>query len=240
MGRSIARFYILCLLIFPSLAGANVSELHRLFSQGFDALYERNLCGQNTLRLVDSAKQQGIDLKGANIIRLFNRDGTELDQVSAFQAREGGGLIPEMAEIYVTRTPLGIRYKKRVPQGVRLRYVGIERWMFHAFLEYRGCIFDFDFTNQPTVVPTAGYVSANLFPPSEGYFNQHRDELSMFAPKKYDDFFEFVRNDYLLEITPLESDGTPGPTMKMDLREYLRQLSLEPNTAGCPDAIPVL
>ena len=134
-----------------SVAFAEPSDSERLmdlFTKAFNDpnFYQCNRCGQNILNLVDAAHREGIPLKNAVIINLAHRSHTELDQVVALKARTSGTSHSRFAKAQPTSPP------------------STRGWAFHhTILDVDGKIFDFDFMNEPRVLPTEKYLKEMFF-----------------------------------------------------------------------------
>lgn len=215
MQHNFLRLITLVLILVPQLGLASVEKLTTLFKENFNVLYEQNYCGKNIQAFVELAYARGIDLAPGHVVLITNKGQTEIDPIVGFQAREAGGFIPEAEKEYVQWTHYGVRYKKPVPPDVRLRFPGVTKWSsHHAIFEYQDVIFDFDFTNEPRVVPTKSYVRAMFFPRSENDYLRNRSLLGFFSGENYRDFIRLVKENYLFELIP--TTGRSGKILAVD------------------------
>jgi hypothetical protein len=118
----------------PSWASpAILKKLTGLFEANFAKGYTPGRCGQNIQLFARTAKNSGLDISSGYIVEIVNRGSSLFGMVNAELARESGRASGE------TRLP------------------GESNWEYHAILMYDGRIFDFDFTNEPSVLPASDY-----------------------------------------------------------------------------------
>jgi hypothetical protein len=133
-------FIILSILIgYVEVQAADIEKLQNLFENNFQTFYEEKRCGKNIERFVRAAIESGIDLSGAEVVKIENSGGDTFGLVAAHQAR--------YAEQSVEK-PLGIDMN----------------WYFHVVLLADGYVFDFDFRNQPTLLDLRSYLDQNFIP----------------------------------------------------------------------------
>lgn len=121
------------------------STMSEVFASTFRTTYVANQCGTNIMNLVKQASQAGVDVSNASIVQITNKGNFNFGMVGAFQAREEGP-----------------RYQTPV-NGFKFA-PGLTSWYFHVVLEQDGLIFDYDFGNEPLVLPAAAYFEAMLLP----------------------------------------------------------------------------
>lgn len=202
----LSPFLVLIAFFVTPLAGAaDKHPLTELFEQSFDSeVYEQRFCGRNIMRFVDLAEARGLDLRGAAIIRIENAGVSNFGMVKAFLAREGGAVIREPREN-------GKPY--------RHYHAGETNWYMHVILDYRGIIYDFDFTNEPRVLKKSDYFRAMFLPETAAARKKHAARIGQ---------------DYSVTVLPVsqylaakkERRNPPAPSGKMTLLEYLRMRQL--------------
>lgn len=125
---------LIALILFSTSLVAS-PLLKKEFTDTFVSHYVNNKCGQNIMNLVRRASGKGVDMSKAKIIKLT-----------------GGGYIMQalFARNEGTRLPS--------PIGDIVFSPGVSPMYFHVVLEKDGLIYDFDYGNQPTVVPVKKYL----------------------------------------------------------------------------------
>lgn len=125
--------------------------LQSLFEQRFETHYEEGKCGQNILGLVEAAR--GLAIADAQVLLIENRGFSVFGMVNVESAREAGRAIR--------------------PQPARrpFREAGERNWYHHVILVFDGMVYDFDFTNRPTVLPVRDYLERMFLDedPKPGY-----------------------------------------------------------------------
>lgn len=146
---------IFFLLSFKAFA-ADLTGVSNLFAQTFwNSHYEERYCGKNIETLVAKAVNARLDLSNAQIIGISDAGGWMAGMVNALQAREAGLLI----------TP------SRVSP---MRHPGERNWYFHVVLLVEGRVMDYDFTNQPRVIPLNDYLHEMFIPKAKRYDRQYK------------------------------------------------------------------
>ncbi len=192
------KSWILLLCFFSQSLLASVPELSGLLKQTFTTHYESGRCGQNILRLLSSADKNGINLGNANIVEITNGGYSVFGLVNVEQARESGRRNPDVNSPF-----------RNLP--------GERNWYHHVVLEMDGFIFDFDFTNSPTVLSKTQYFELmflkELTQAQGGNFYVGRDEKMKDYKIEFYDAIDGLR---------ASENRTVGPKKtKMNLREYL-------------------
>jgi hypothetical protein len=142
--KLISALFILAYSL-SSLA-ADLAGISRIFSNTFwTSHYEERYCGKNIEKLVKKSMDARLDLRDAYIVEITDPVGRMFGMVNALQARESGRLI-EPARTSPARHP------------------GESNWYFHAVLLVNGRIMDYDFTNQPTILPLNHYLHQMFIP----------------------------------------------------------------------------
>lgn len=118
---------------------ADLPALTALFESRFVSGYVSGKCGVNIMELLAAAQKEGVDTSGARIVQIVDQDGSFMGLINVELARLSGRMI---------RPP--------IPGGPS-HEPGERNWYHHVILEAEGHILDFDFTNEPTVLPTAEY-----------------------------------------------------------------------------------
>lgn len=130
------------------LFAADFDRLRVLFLEHFWSKYEARKSVENIENFVREAIRQGIDVKGAELVRIQNQGFESYGLISAFQAREKSSVLKE--------------------QGSALGYAEIPvNWTSHAFLLVDNRVFDFDFRNQPTILDIGSYINEMFIPKSK-------------------------------------------------------------------------
>ena len=115
------------------------TELVKHFTSTFNSNYEASRCGDNILQLLERAEKLQINLNGARIIEITNTGNSVFGMVNAEFARESGRLNPQYPASGFRNLP------------------GETNWFHHVVLEKDGLIYDYDFGNNPKVVPVRTY-----------------------------------------------------------------------------------
>lgn len=155
----LAASYV-CLQI--PIAKANVPELKKIFEKTFSTHYAQGGCMNNIMRLVKEAQLKSIDLRRAQVLEIKNTGFSVFGRLNAELARDSGS---------------------PAPAGSAFRYLaGETNWSYHVVLELDGYIFDYDFTNAPTVLPKEKYAELMFLqerPREEGgrFFSRREDKL---------------------------------------------------------------
>ena len=172
-----AKFFSAALLLcFSSqVLAADLAGINRIFSSTFwTSHYEERFCGKNIEKLVRKSIEARLDLSDAYIVEITDVSGYMFGMVNALQAREGGRLI----------TPARTN-PERLP--------GEKNWYFHAVLLVNGKVMDYDFTNQPTVLPFNQYMT-HMFIPAD----KHKDAKFKMNKMKGYKVTLFPAEDYIL------------------------------------------
>lgn len=114
---------------------SETAKLQELFQRAYYSDYEPGRCGQNIMGLLDAARKTGIDSRSARMIVIRNEGTSAFGMVNAENARGG----------YHIRTG-----KQLPPRDTN--------WYHHVILEMDCLVFDFDFMNEPTVIPLGQYL----------------------------------------------------------------------------------
>ena len=139
------------LFLSSLIHAADLEALNRLFLQHYrGSFYQQNRCGTNTETFVRVALREQVNLDGAYLIQLENKGGSNFGLVGALFAREQGRLI-----------------SANPPKGMPEREPGTANWEYHAFIVADGYVFDFDFDNNPRVVPFLDYLREMFIPASK-------------------------------------------------------------------------
>ena len=132
-------FFVLTVLLMvfsPRGAQSNSFEprsLELIFKERFFDNYEANQCGKNIMSFLDAARVENVDASRAQILEITNPGNSVFGMVNAERARGG-------------------------PRGPQEK-----NWYHHVILELDCHIFDFDFENEPTVVPLSEYFERMFF-----------------------------------------------------------------------------
>jgi hypothetical protein len=149
---------------------------------------------------LSSANKDGINLANANIVEITNAGFSVFGMVNVEQARESGRRNPDPTSLW-----------RNLP--------GERNWYHHVVLEMDGFIFDYDFTNSPTVLSKKQYFDSMFF--NELRSNQGGDFYVGREEKMKDYRIEFY--DAIDGLNSFEN-RTRGPAKtKMTLSEYLEQ-----------------
>lgn len=137
------------LFLMSNAHAADLDGFSTLFAQHYKgSFYKQNKCGENIETLIRVALKQGIDVSGAELIYLENTGSWNFGLIDAHRAREQGPFVdPEVRE-------------ERKP--------GQTNWEFHIFLLVEGRVLDFDFDNQPKILPLNQYIPEMFFKYTDG------------------------------------------------------------------------
>ena len=116
-----------------------LSQLRTLFSDHFYSGYTEGRCGENILQFLELSRRNRLDLSQAQVLVIENKGYSVFGMVNVEKAREAGSAI------------------RPTPSRAPLREVGERNWYHHVVLVYDGHVFDFDFTNEPTVTTVSTY-----------------------------------------------------------------------------------
>ncbi len=163
---------------------AVVSEFTRTFQSG----YREGKCGINIEQLLIRLRDQGVDLGRARVGVITN----EGYRFSVIHRRNSGDeLLP-------------------VPSG-DIRFVpGVFNFSHHVVLQYDGNIFDYDFGNEPTVLPLKAYIKKMFW-----------DEPAVADSSVLEKLSE--RMDYEISFLPAEEylkTLSAGDAAKLDLSDF--------------------
>lgn len=125
-----------------SAFAADVAAITTQFRASFrdDSIYTDGRCGPNLTRFIDLLKTKRIDIQGLQILAIKDRGFNSLEGAHPYLARERGNL----------------RISGPCP-GRPVRPPGEAEWFHHLVLVAEGTVFDFDYTNNPTVVALNDY-----------------------------------------------------------------------------------
>lgn len=129
---------LLLICNIPNTLGAN-KLLNKMFHEFFYTSYKSSECIENIKNFTKKAQQYQIDLKEAKILEISNRGFVGFGFINAEFARASGNL------------------NKQYPKLGFRRHPGEKNWKFHYVLQYKNHIYDFDFGNEPRVLPTSEY-----------------------------------------------------------------------------------
>lgn len=153
------------LLAFALLAPTPSFSIQRgrladLFGKRFYSHYKAGKCGDNIMRLLDAARDAGIDARDARMLVIENKGISGLGLVNVALARGGSH----------------VRTGEQLPASAR-------NWYHHVILELDCLVYDFDFTNEPKVLPLRRYLQ-------EMFLNQRPAAGQVFVGKesKLDDY----------------------------------------------------
>lgn len=138
-------------------------QWQEVFERVFLRDYRVGRCGGNILELLREAKRQGLDLRGAQVVRLKNEGNSVFGLVNAEWARESG-----------TKSPT---FPKKGPS----RLPGEKNWDFHVFLKRSNQVYDLDFGNDPWVPSGKDYLEKMFLeeaPPGKGHYVGRARKLS--------------------------------------------------------------
>jgi hypothetical protein len=108
---------------------ADFRDIEAVFVRAWDTDYTENRCGPNIEQFVARLQREGISIEGAEVVEITNTGGSLFGMLNAERSR--------------TDNP---------------RFSTQERnWFHHVVLLAEGHVFDFDFMDQPTVLPVAEY-----------------------------------------------------------------------------------
>lgn len=133
------KLLFFCLLQLSISVAFADPELIKHFSKTFNSNYEAGRCGDNILQLLERAEKLQINLNGARIIEITNTGNSVFGMLNVEFARESGRLNPQ--------------YPASGPRNLP----GERNWYHHVVLEKDGLIYDYDFGNDPKVVPVKTY-----------------------------------------------------------------------------------
>ncbi len=180
---------VLVLAVTQSDRAAAAPALEALFQNRFETHYQERRCGDNILGLVRAARDQGIALEEARILMIENMGYSTFGMINVELARGSG--------------------KAGAP--------GETNWYHHVILESEGRIYDFDYTNQPTVMGVREYFERMFL-----------DEAKDVQPAFYHVGRENKLKDYTVEqhaaLPYIEAISRRQPTPKpltARLRQYL-------------------
>lgn len=144
MRKTILQTWVVGVLYFSAGASAlanpeTLSALTELFHSRFRTGYVANQCGSNISHFVQTALSQNLEISDAQVVMIENKGWSVFGMVNAELAREEG---PKIANA--------------VAGGPQF-HPGETNWYHHFILIYDGHVFDFDFTNKPTVLPAQEY-----------------------------------------------------------------------------------
>jgi hypothetical protein len=176
-------------LFSVSAAFANHREIEAVFVRAWSTDYTENRCGPNIEKFVTRLAREGVALEKAEVVEITNLGGSLFGMLNAERGR--------------TDNP---------------RFTTEERnWYHHVVLLADGYIFDFDFMDQPTVLPVAEYFEQmfleeipNPYPPTD-YIGRETKlkeyEVKLYPAEKYTtrggrDQFEKFRLGEFLERSP--------------------------------------
>ncbi len=77
-------FYLFIFLISRASFAADIKVLTQIFQQNYNTFYHARTCGQNIGRLVEEARKQNVDLKGAYVLKV---EGGGFLETSGFYTR---------------------------------------------------------------------------------------------------------------------------------------------------------
>ena len=172
--QALISSFLLTVFSFESFA-ADLPALIRQFEVEYFTHYQSGKCGQNILSFLDRAKANRLDLEGAQIIRIEDKNAAWFGMVNAERARQSGRRIPSS------------------PNSAPLFEEGERNWYHHVILEADGYVVDFDFTNEPKVLPTVPYFEEMFLDESS---NPPKGALTVGRQNKLD--------GYELTLTPAE------------------------------------
>jgi hypothetical protein len=121
--------------LLPAQAFAS-PELKDEFRSSFYTHYVEGKCGQNVKNLLERARTSGADLRGARVVVIRNKG-----YMLSVTHRRNSGKEKLAAPKY------GIRFAP-----------GIRNFYFHVALEKDGEIYDYDFANEPLILPAKEYI----------------------------------------------------------------------------------
>lgn len=183
----VRSFLIATLLLFTHTAFAS-PQLAEEFKSTWVSGYKAGQCGQNIMDLLNRAQAKGIDVSNARIVS-FNNDGYLLSVMH----RRGAGVPLEK------------------PIGDIRSAPGIRNFYFHAVLEKDGLIYDYDFGNEPQIVPIQDYIRRMFW--EEPFPKQ---KYIIYDPLK-------EREDYLIEFISAKDylNGVEKPASEtQDLSDF--------------------
>jgi hypothetical protein len=124
----------------PQLASADSARSRSLeanFKTSYFSAYEEGRCGDNILGFLTA--NRGLGLTDAKVLMIENKGYSVFGMLNVERAREAGGMI------------------RPQPARAPFRKEGEKNWYHHVVLLFEGRIYDFDFTNEPVVLPVAQY-----------------------------------------------------------------------------------
>lgn len=135
----LSKFVFLLLFINNVSFAQKNPELLRQFKNDFKKHYVENQCGSNILGFLRRAESKGVKVQNAHILEITNKGFSLFGLINAEFARESGRLNPDSDNDGFRNLP------------------GETNWYHHVVLEMDGEIYDFDFGNNPVVVPVKAY-----------------------------------------------------------------------------------
>ncbi len=176
------------------------SEAKQYFQEVFFTHYTPRKCGENILNFIAYTHKKGIDLSQAHILKLTNTRYSVFGMLNAEYAREAG------------------RINHEFPKSGLQNHPGESNWHQHIILEIEGHIYDFDFSNEPTVLTVQEYF--------EKMFLQEKTKAEngeFFVGRK-----EKLEN-YQVEVLPaldsyfaIQNKESYPESVKLSLGEYLK------------------
>jgi hypothetical protein len=169
------HFLFLCLALVTAAIPAQASpEAAKAFQETFLTGYRSGRCGANILKLLEKIRAEGGDISRMNVVEIRNPGFTDLGMVNAEWVRNEGRPLPlKTKDIWLSP--------------------GSRNWYFHVVLESSGEIYDFDFGNEPTVLPVRDYVEKMFLQEQsgEGGLSSHQPEKKL--------------KDYTVNLIPAEA-----------------------------------
>ncbi len=132
-------FLILSFLISSSVTAADLGALTSLFRKEFNPGYTEGKCGENVQGFVKKAQQLGINIQGVLLLEI----------------EQGGNLY-----VYHARSNYSAPGSR-----VFFHHYAIVVSQNNMHLDAQDVVFDFDFGNQPRIVPLREYFEAMLMSP---------------------------------------------------------------------------
>lgn len=187
--RLIYVLSVCCFMFAANVSAADLQGFTDLFSTHFKgSFYKENKCGENIETLIRLALKQDLDVKGASLVYLENTGTWNFGLIDAHRAREQGPFIDR--ELRGERHP------------------GHANWGFHVFLLVDGQVLDFDFENQPKILPIETYVRQMFFKASDSQELRDRKldiyKASVYSIKPIEaERARFAKTSEILEV-PIE------------------------------------
>ncbi|MBL7714218.1 MAG: hypothetical protein JNL01_02045 [Bdellovibrionales bacterium] len=149
------RFHLGILIVLQcvfsvSAFAADIAAITQQFRASFrdDTIYTDGRCGPNVTRFIDILKNKRINIRGLQIVEIKDRGLSSLEGAHPYLARGRGSL------------------QRNGPCAERgTRAPGEAEWFHHVILTADGMVFDFDYTNNPTVVTLNEYFITMFLPP---------------------------------------------------------------------------